>query len=173
MCYPTSAFGNFKSLASPPQPKISETRHAVPTAVPGRRLGLRAGALGGVGCSCRGAAATAAVKPPLATPPACASHAHGRHRLPIGHDTGLARAVRTLHRSTRLLTCARAFSRRHVGPSLWGVAVLGVNYVSKLVRTRAWYSTFQPVFPTGESARRGPWWPPFTMRKEGQGRKRC
>jgi hypothetical protein len=104
----------------------------------------------GVGCSCRGAAATAAVKPPLATPPACASHAHGRHRLPIGHDTGLARAVRTLHRSTRLLTCARAFSRRHVGPSLWGVAVLGVNYVSKLVRTRAWYSTFQPVFPTGE-----------------------
>jgi hypothetical protein len=67
------------------------------TAVPGA-----AGALGGASC---GAAATAAVKPPLATPPACASHAHGRHRLPIGHDTGLARAVRTLHE-----TCARVQS---------------------------------------------------------------
>ena len=47
--------------------------------------------------------------------------------------------------------------------------MLGVNYVSKLVRTRAWYSKFHPVFPTGETARRGPWGPPFTMRKEGLG----
>lgn len=123
-------------------PCVADCRLATATSVPGAAGG------GALGCSC-GAAATAAVKPPLATPPACASHAHGRHRLPIGHDTGLARAVRTLHE-----TCARVFSRRHVGLSLWGVAVLGVNYVSKLVRTRAWYSTFLPVFPTGESARR-------------------
>jgi hypothetical protein len=75
---------------------------AVPAAVTGKAAAAGRGALG---CSCRGAAATAAVKPPLATPPACASHAHGRHRLPIGHDTGLARAVRTLHE-----TCARVQS---------------------------------------------------------------
>jgi len=48
MCYPTSAFGNFKSLASPPQPKISETSD-MPYRVPCRgrleALGKGAGVL--------------------------------------------------------------------------------------------------------------------------------
>jgi hypothetical protein len=165
------AFGNFKSLASHPQPKLSETRHAVrcrwpglPTAVPGAARG----AVWRVLVRRRGdGGRQAAARDPARLCLACAwspsATYRARHRL-----------------GSRSEDPPRDLRARSVGGmsafTLWGVAVLGVNYVSKLVRTRAWYSTFHPVFqfhPTGETARRGPWGPPFTMRKEGQGRKRC
>jgi len=134
--------------------KFQVTRFTPPAENP-RNPTCRAGArrrLGRWACSCRGAAATAAVKPPLATPPACASHAHGRHRLPIGHDTGLARAVRTLHRSTTRLVRARSVGGMSVlhfgGLQCW--ALIMFRSSCGLVRGIAHSSPFSPL-----SARRG------------------
>lgn len=109
----------------------------------GGRRRLRAGALGGVGCSCRGAAATAAVKPPLATPPACASHAHGRHRLPIGHDTGLARAVRTLPRDLRARSVGGMSVLHFGGLQCW--ALIMFRSSCGLVRGIAHSNPFSPL----------------------------
>lgn len=122
----------------PAETQRNPTCRALPTA-DCRAAGRRLEGAGGWSC---GAAATAAVKPPLATPPACASHAHGRHRLPIGHDTGLARAVRTLHE-----TCARVQSAASVlhfgGLQCW--ALIMFRSSCGLVRGIAHSNPFSPL----------------------------